>query len=529
MIQLAWAALTLWPLVTLVLYRKYSMPVALCASVIGGYLLLPTREGLDLPVLPRLDKYTIPALSAFAVSLIMLSDKRAHSEVSPGWLPRSFLVRALLVLVVIGAFGTASTNRDFLVYGPRFIPSMRIYDSLSLLLQVLMLLIPLFLGRRILASAQGQKVLLTSIVGWALFYSLLALWEVRMSPQLNVHIYGFFPHSFMQHMRAGGFRPLVFLHHGLQLGIFLTLATLGAVALFRNPQETKRIRWALAALWLFATLVLSKTLGALGITLALLPVALFLTSRTQLLIATCIAAAVITYPVLRSASVIPIEQISNFAAQIDVQRADSLNTRLVNEDVLLARAQERPIFGWGGYGRNRIFDEFGQNISITDGTWIIELGVGGWFRYIAIFGLLCCPIIGLFISKRERIDPVCAALALMLSAKLLDLIPNSGLSPVMWLIAGSLWGRLEARLPDLRNKGSEVISTDEHPKLGYTRYAQERPKKSMASARQHEKAAVRIDQDALLLSSRSMPLRRSLKSGPKETNQTRSHLNDQKK
>lgn len=495
MIQLAWAALILWPVITIILYRKYSLPVALCASVIGGYLLLPTREGLDLPLLPRLDKYTIPALSAFVVTLTMLSDKRARSAVLKGWVPRGILIPALMGLLVVGAFGTASTNMDPLIYGPRFIPRMRIYDSFSLILQVLMLLIPFLLARRVLASVQGQKVLLTSVVISALFYSLLALWEVRMSPQLNVNIYGFFPHSFMQHMRAGGFRPLVFLQHGLQLGIFLTLATLGAVVLFRTSQQKNRPKWVFAAAWLFTTLVLSKTLGALAIALFLLPVALFLTSRTQLLVAACIASTVITYPVLRAANVIPIEQISNLAAQIDVQRAESLNTRLVNEDALLARAQERPIFGWGGYSRNRIFDEYGRDLSITDGSWIIELGVGGWLRYIPIFGMLCWPIVGLFVAKRDRIDPVCAVLALMLSAKLLDLIPNSGLSPVVWLIAGSLLGRLEMRLPDLQNADPEAVS--EHMQaLGYTRYSQDSRKQLAAGTPQYKKGAVQVDQNA---------------------------------
>lgn len=48
-----------------------------------------------------------------------------------------------------------------------------------------------------------------------LAYSLLALWEVRMSPRLNREIYGFFGHSWSQHVRYGGYRPILFLNHGI--------------------------------------------------------------------------------------------------------------------------------------------------------------------------------------------------------------------------------------------------------------------------------------------------------------------------
>ena len=44
--------------------------------------------------------------------------------------------------------------------------------------------------------------------------------EVRLSPQINTWIYGFFQHDFIQMMRYGGFRPIVFLPHGLWVAFF---------------------------------------------------------------------------------------------------------------------------------------------------------------------------------------------------------------------------------------------------------------------------------------------------------------------
>ena len=152
---------------------------------------------------------------------------------------------------------------------------------------------------------------------------------------------------------------------------------------------------------MFATLVLCKSLGALIIAIILVPIALLCRPRVQLLIAVCIAGIVMTYPILRGVNVIPVLDIVNFAEDIDQARAQSLAFRFSHEDVLLEHARERPVFGWGSWGRNRVFNEQGQDVSVSDGTWIIEFGVGGWVRYISVFGLLCWPVIGLFFGRRE--------------------------------------------------------------------------------------------------------------------------------
>ena len=41
---------------------------------------------------------------------------------------------------------------------------------------------------------------------------------------------------------------------------------------------------------------------------------------------------------------------------INEERAHSLEYRLENEDLLIAKALQRPIFGWGGWGRNCVYD-----------------------------------------------------------------------------------------------------------------------------------------------------------------------------
>ena len=52
---------------------------------------------------------------------------------------------------------------------------------------------------------------------------------------------------------------------------------------------------------------------------------------------------------------------------------------------------ERPVWGWGGWGRNRVFDTSGRDVSVTDGMWVIYLGVYGLVGLVAWTALLLLP------------------------------------------------------------------------------------------------------------------------------------------
>ena len=216
----AWIALTLWPIVCIFFYRKMTLPAALCMTILGGYLLLPSRVSLDLPLLPELNKATIPTLTAFVLTAIALGRQTQATSVLPGWMPRSPVILGLMAMLLIGVFGTVMTNQDPLFYGPRIITGLRVYDAFSMLLSVLVTLIPLLLARKVLSSPDNQRLLLIFLVGAAVIYCFPALYEIRMSPQLHVNVYGFRPSGFSMSMRGGGFRPNVFLKPWAAFGHF---------------------------------------------------------------------------------------------------------------------------------------------------------------------------------------------------------------------------------------------------------------------------------------------------------------------
>ena len=464
----SYVVLLLWPLVILLLYRRLPFQKALIWSVVLSYLFLPAAwvVRIPLPILPALDKNFVPALAMLIIGTVMLYQIRARiaiaarrgqkitasvSFVRPGLFPRTTIGIVLIALLISGVFMTILANTDELEYGFTVLPGLRINDSVGAALDALVMLVPLLLGRKFLADDDGHKALLTILAVAALGYSLLALYEVRMSPQLNRMVYGFFPHSsFGQHIRPSGFRPLVFLNHGLLLGIFFSCAAIAAAVLIRMSSGAARFRYALAFVYLVAVLYLSKTLGAALIAILMLPVALLMPIRLQLITAALIAATTLTYPMLRGAHLIPVDQVIAVAESLDENRASSLAFRFYHEENLLEKVDERPILGWGTWGRWRIYDEDGRDVTVSDGEWIITMAEWGWIGYIGKFGLLCIPLILFTLrQKRYEIGLATSGLCLVIAANLIDLIPNSAPSPIIWLAAGALLGRMERTRSEL--------------------------------------------------------------------------------
>jgi hypothetical protein len=338
-------ALILWPFVSLLYFRFLTVPAAIAATVVGGYLLLPGRGGFDLPLLPAIDKNSVASVSALALATVFA--KRATGALS-GWLPRSPIILGLIGLLIVGAFGTAYTNADEVRVAATVLPGLRLYDALSIIMNTMVGLIPFLLARKFFATSESHRTLLVVLVVAGSCYSFLALYEIRMSPQLNRMLYGYFPHSWLQHLRGNGFRPVVFLNHALWLAIFLSCCSIAAFSLWRIDSSKWRIGYLVAGLLLLVTLVLAKNFGAILITFMLLPVVLLLPFRMQILVAGALATTLTLYPVLRAGGLVPTETVVETLAEINAARVGNLEFRLKHEDSLLAKAKERPVFGWGG-------------------------------------------------------------------------------------------------------------------------------------------------------------------------------------
>jgi hypothetical protein len=443
---IAYLMLIIWPMVCWQLWRRLDPARALIWTILGGYLIMPPMTALDFPLIPDLDKIAIPNLMALICAVWLLKDKIT-------FLPAGAVGKGLILLFVLAPFATVLTNGDPLEFQQRTIQGMRFYDSVAAVANQAIALLPFFLGRRYLGTPAGTRAVLVALVAAGLAYSVPMLIEARFSPQMNVWVYGFFQHDFFQTIRQGGYRPVVFLPHGLWVAFFALMALLASLVMLRESPAEAQPKAALILIYLFYMLLVCKSAGPLVYLVSIGPLLIFAPTRVQILVAAVLAALVIAYPILRGAHLVPLDQILDFASSFSVDRAYSLQFRIENEEILLDRAQERPWFGWGGYGRNFLRDPItGEMTNIADGAWIIVLGMNGWLGYIAEFGLTALPLLALareVLVRGAVISRTTAALALILAANMVDLLPNATHIPFTWLMAGALMGEAE-RMASLR-------------------------------------------------------------------------------
>lgn len=420
---------------------------ALIWSVLGAYLLLPVSTAFEIPGVPLLDKTTVSNLSILLCCVIFVREKWLGALKNPA-------VVLLATAFIFSPFFTAYFNSQPLLYADRFIPAMTLYDASAQAAINAITLIPFVAAYGLINSDQRRWQVIIILVIAAVSYSVLMLVEVRLSPQLHRMVYGFFPHSFDQQMRGGGFRPAVFLGHGLLVAIFCAIAAIAAIALWREARGRMKKRAGLIALYFGVVLVLCKSVGALLLAAVFTPIVAFMRAKQVATIGAVACIMMLVYPAIRSAGLVPTITISELTNSLSTDRAGSLGVRLNNEDRLLKRAAEKPMFGWGSWGRNRIYSvETGRDESITDGAWIIVLGMWGWMGYISTFGLLSLGSVYVLIDRKKRrsVSIANAMLFTILAINLLDSIPNSSVKPITWLIAGTVAAIARKEMQTKRN------------------------------------------------------------------------------
>lgn len=455
---IAYLMLMIWPMVCLALFLRLPLERAIVWSLLGGYLVLPPRTEFDLPLVPPMDKFSVPSISAFVICVFLL---RLPVRV----LPRTPLVTLLVLLFLFSVVPTVLTNPDPILFQvmansdpiqfvTNRLPGLTPRDVFSVLIGQIIVLLPFFLGRQFLSSDTGMRELLLGLAVGGLVYSVPALIEIRLSPQINTWVYGFFQHSFAQMMRDGGFRPIVFLPHALWLAFFLVTSCMAVAALGRVADPGTRLRWFAALVYLLAVLYLCKSLASQLYALAMVPAVLILLPRWQIRLACAFAVIAVAWPVLRNLGLVPIDAILAQAEAFDPTRAQSLAYRFQNEEMLLDRADDKVLFGWGGWGRNLVrYSETGTILSVPDGRWIIVFGTFGWVGYIAEMGLLAAPLLLALIQVRRMdgrdISPFLAPITMILAITMVDMLLNATLVPLTWLCAGAVLGHVERlRYPD---------------------------------------------------------------------------------
>jgi hypothetical protein len=432
LVMLAWLPIVLY------LFRIFPAQRAIVVSFIVAWLFLPQRAGFSLPGLPDYERMSATCYSILLATF--LYDARRFTSFRFGWLDVPMLVVCLCPLI-------SSITND-----------LGVYDGLSASLnQTVAYGIPFFLGRIYLNNLSGLRQLAIAMLAGGLAYIPLCLLEIRFSPQLHAWVYGYFGSpSFVQSLRLGGFRPTVFMSHGLGVGMWMMAATLIAIWLWQSKAIQKvwniELKWLCLALLI--TFILIKSTGAyfyLGLGIVILYGAKWLRTALPLFLLIVSISFYLVVGVSGSFGPEQVTQVVSFAQTLTgEERAQSLQFRLDNEQSLAEKAREKLIFGWGGWGRNRVIDYNwkGEPIdtSTTDSMWIIAFGVNGIVGLVAVFASNLLPALTFFRSGyspslwlKPQVAPA-AVLAVVTTLYALDCTFNYQANPVFILASGGIAG-----------------------------------------------------------------------------------------
>ena len=437
-----------WIPAVLFFFQRFPPQRAVILSFIAGWLFLPVIN-YPLPGVPDITKMNATCYGVLFATLIYDSGRITGFKF--GWLDLPMLVWCLC------PFASSITN------------DLGAYDGVSASLdQTMTWGVPYFLGRIYLGNLSGARQLAIGFFMGGLAYAPLCLYESRMSPQLHTLVYGYTSlGDFSQSIRLGGYRPLVFMSHGLMAGAWMMAATLIGIWLWKTGviKQVRNIPIQRLVIILLITFVLCRSTGAY-ILLVLGLFLLFFSSwlRTALLVFVLIVAMCL-YLYQGVTGIVPRDRIEEISLQmVGEERTQSFIFRIDNEVMLSEKARQRIIFGWGGYSRNNVYgpDWKGDTVklSVTDSLWIIAFGSNGLVGLISITASMLLPVASLFMLRypaslwfHPKVAPA-AVLAIALTMYMLDCILNAMTNPVFALTSGAISGIVLKEPGTNRVKGS---------------------------------------------------------------------------
>jgi hypothetical protein len=421
-----------WIPLVLYLFNRYPSQRAVIVSGITGFLFLP--HVFRYPLVQGIPPYEkMSAISYIILLGIVLFDSGRLSSFKPGWMDIPMLIWCLCPIasqVTNGLSPISPTSAQIINWG-----------------------VPYFIGRLYFSDLAGLRQLAIGIFAGGLVYVPLCLLETRIAPTLHLRLYGMHARpDFGQTMRWGGYRPTVFLEHGLAVGMWMMAAAFLGIVLWK-ADVIKKV-WNYPMNWLVpivvVTFILVKSTGAylyLVMGLGAFLVAKWFRTALPLLL---LVATISSYLYLGATGTLyTIPQVRTFMAasqQAGGDRSQSLAFRMVNEVMLSRKARVKAMFGWGDGGGNRIYDATGRDISVTDSIWIIAYGQNGAVGLASLTAAMLLPslIFAFFrypakLWSNRKVAPA-AGLALIVVMFMWDCSLNAFISPVYLMANGGLAG-----------------------------------------------------------------------------------------
>ncbi len=422
-------ALWIWPALAAALFAFMPPRRALIVGFVIGWLFLPMLA-MPMPFL-KWDKHSTTSIGAL-LGVLIFDSKRL-------W---SFKPSLIDLPMAVWCFVPFSATMSNVAAG------LTAYDGCSAsAVEIVKWGIPYILGRIYYGDHLGMRGLAVWTLIAGVIYIPFCLFECILSPQLHFMVYGYYQHEFTQVIRMGGYRPMVFMQHGIAVGNMMAASTLVGFWLW----------WTGSLKTLFKMPVWVSVLAVLGTTLAV-------KSTGALVLAAIGVAALFAARMMKNHLAILLLCIGPFAYMaarsvggwdganlvtlisdaFGEDRSLSLKCRFDNENLLLEKAMQKPVFGWGPNGRNLVTNPINGTIeSIPDGLWVIAIGSTGIVGLCAFYGALTVPTLALLKKLKPVVwsDPMVAgtaSFAVLLVSHAIDNTMNCMPNPLFILGLGGL-------------------------------------------------------------------------------------------
>lgn len=417
-------ALIGWLPICVLVFLAFPWRQAVLIAIMTTWLFLPPA-GLNISGLPDYTKNSAFSYGVLLSLMIFAPDRLIRLK--PSWMDLPALVFCLCPIATslsngLGLYdGFASANANSTYIG-----------------------LPYFIGRVCFDSSRDLRGLGVAIVAGGVAYAPLCLLEMVIGPVLAAKVYAL---RLVYAVRLGGYRPQVFLSDGLELGLWMAVSTFIAIWLWRVG-VLKRLAGVPFGPVLLPVLILTtlfcRSSGALLLLAVALTVVWASVAINRRIIMILWILACFLYVGVRVGNFWDYNALIRFLeSNFDADRAQSLEFRLANEDILIAKALQSPLLGWGGFGRSRVYDETGKDISVVDGLWVGEFGQFGFIGLGSLLLLKVLPCL-VFIRRfpmRRWLEPEVGAIAALvggLTIYLGDIMLNGFIILPIIVAAGAL-------------------------------------------------------------------------------------------
>jgi hypothetical protein len=221
-------ALSDWLPLSLFLFRRCSLRIAILINFLCGWALLPgadymaTKVAFPYSILPVclpstyiFTKATTLGLAAILGVLLFHRERirQLHTD------PSNLLILLWCIVPLCSAIVNGLSVGSGLVGSAYFF---------------LAWIVPFFSGRLFSRDQESRCLLAHAIAAAGLLYIPICILELFTGPQVYFHIYGYEPFQWIGARRYFGFRPIGFLEDGNQLGIWMTTSAFVAFSLWAH-------------------------------------------------------------------------------------------------------------------------------------------------------------------------------------------------------------------------------------------------------------------------------------------------------